>query len=188
MGAGSTRAREHEMLSSSCWTRLSTFAAILESVFSWSFPSFCPRTGSPFSPLGPNVSCYYPLEAKKSTLVPSDPCSTCLPSTHSLTAPSNLRHPFPGFKSPITPRSSPPHSFPDTHISRAQDPSWPYPFPSPRPPSTQMPSQAREAPTLLSTSPFVHTRSHSFTPRLPSKLTPRAGPVSPKRKGSSGSG
>ncbi|KAF9062129.1 hypothetical protein BDP27DRAFT_1337062 [Rhodocollybia butyracea] len=63
-------------------------------------------------------------------------------------------------------------------------PTVPQPFPS-------MPtvSVSTSAPILNERppSPHVHTRSHSFTPKLASKLSAPLFPVSPKRKGSAGS-
>ncbi|KAF9065118.1 hypothetical protein BDP27DRAFT_1332534 [Rhodocollybia butyracea] len=52
-------------------------------------------------------------------------------------------------------------------------PTVPQPFPS--------------MPTVSVSTPHVHTRSHSFTPKLASKLSAPLFPVSPKRKGSAGS-
>ena len=106
------------------------------------------------------------------------------PSTHSLTATSNLRHPFPGLKPTITPGSSPPHSLTDQGPGSLSAVSISVSAPSADtdvfPGSSSTPGSSPPA--------HVHIRSHSFTPRLPSKLTPRFGPGSPKRKGSSGSG
>ena len=78
----------------------------------------------------------------------------------------NVRQPFPKLRTPTPPSSSPPHAsnMPAVTISPA--------------------SEDREK--LIPTH-HVHTRSHSFTPKLSSKLAAPRIPASPKRKGSADS-
>lgn len=96
---------------------------------------------------------------------------------------------------------------PSLHSPQSTNTSYPFPVistttvetPSSSPPSrngvlttgsSPVSSGASPVTPLSQTSGHVHMRSHSFTPRLPSKLTsPKLGivPPSPKRKGSSSS-
>ena len=85
---------------------------------------------------------------------------------------TNGRQPFPTIKTTTPPSSSPPRSatLPPVSISI----------------SAPAVGEATSLPGLSPT--HVHTRSHSFTPKLSSKLaTPRFGPSSPKRQGSGAS-
>ncbi|TFK68485.1 hypothetical protein BDN72DRAFT_679331 [Pluteus cervinus] len=103
-------------------------------------------------------------DSNASAMSPSSPTSIC--------SVANGRHPFPTVITD-SPSSSPPRSatLPSVSISAPSSDD------NPQPPAARMP-----APT------HVHTRSHSFTPKLPSKLAPRYGtPSTPNRKGSSAS-
>lgn len=84
----------------------------------------------------------------------------------------NGRHPFPSVQGSSSPSSSPPRSttLPPVSISISAP-------------------ELDEGPPVKTSNPtHVHTRSHSFTPKLSSKLaTPRFIPPSPKRKGSGAS-
>ncbi|KAG5644301.1 hypothetical protein DXG03_008719 [Asterophora parasitica] len=96
----------------------------------------------------------------------SSNASAISPPTPSSPNITNGWHPFPTVKSGESPSSSPPRSatLPSVSISI----------------SAPTIDQSQNAQT------HVHTRSHSFTPRQPSKLaSPRVVPGSPKRKGSS---
>jgi hypothetical protein len=96
------------------------------------------------------------------------------PSTPSSPVFPNYRHPFPSLKN-VSPGTSPPRNSVDPPSSVSISVSAP---------SVESDSFERNGQTPPA---HIHIRSHSFTPRLPSKLTPRFGPVSPKRKGSGAS-
>ncbi|TFY55136.1 hypothetical protein EVJ58_g8436 [Rhodofomes roseus] len=99
------------------------------------------------------------------------------PSVASTMSAQQKNYPFPTIcTSPSEPLSSSPPSRPSIQLSAA---------------SPTLTDGAALAPSLSNSSAHAHTRSHSFTPRLPSKLASPKGalqpPLSPKRKGSAGS-
>lgn len=99
------------------------------------------------------------------------------PSVASTVSAQQKNLPFPTIcTSPSDPLSSSPPGRPSIQLSAA---------------SPTLTDGAALGPSLSNSSTHVHTRSHSFTPRLPSKLASPKGvlqpPVSPKRKGSGGS-
>ena len=99
------------------------------------------------------------------------------PSVASTVSAHQKNLPFPTIcTSPSDPLSSSPPGRPSIQLSAA---------------SPTLTDGAALGPSLPNSSTHVHTRSHSFTPRLPSKLASPKGvlqpPVSPKRKGSGGS-
>lgn len=99
------------------------------------------------------------------------------PSLASTVSAQQKNFPFPSICTPPSdPLSSSPPGRPSIHLSAA---------------SPTLTDGATLPPSLSDSSAHVRTRSHSFTPRLPSKLASPKGvlqpPVSPKRKGSAGS-
>ncbi|KZT72385.1 hypothetical protein DAEQUDRAFT_664500 [Daedalea quercina L-15889] len=96
------------------------------------------------------------------------------PSASSIMSMQQKNYPFPAIStSPSDPLSTSPPSRPSIQLSAA---------------SPTLTSGVTLAPSLSNSSAHVRTRSHSFTPRLPSKLASPKGalqpPLSPKRKGS----
>lgn len=78
----------------------------------------------------------------------------------------NGRQPFPTIKTTISPSSSPPHTSNMNSVT------------------ISVSAPALDEPPMPHSSPpaHVHARSHSFTPKLSSRLAPRIVPPSPKRK------
>ncbi|KAH9927766.1 uncharacterized protein B0H18DRAFT_1118293 [Fomitopsis serialis] len=99
------------------------------------------------------------------------------PSVSSIMSGQQKNYPFPAITtSPSEPLSASPPSRPSIQLSAA---------------SPTLTGGTALTPSLSNSSTHVHTRSHSFTPRLPSKLASPKGalqpPLSPKRKGSGSS-
>ncbi|KAF5354352.1 hypothetical protein D9758_010729 [Tetrapyrgos nigripes] len=107
-----------------------------------------------------------------SLLSPSSPtmASPTTPKSHTPAGQAVAAQPFPSMESPVRSRFPPTSTAPMVSISI----------------SAPTVDEASTSPS--STPERVHTRSHSFTPKLSSKLSaPRFIPPSPKRKGSAGS-